>query len=99
MSGAAVIVIRMKRIFSFLRQQQALSVDTAVPESSVPYSDRWYYRRLVAYGAVKQIEDKCYLDEKRAHQYLVDRRKRVVAFLIAVVLAAALYYLIQSFVG
>ena len=38
----------------------ALSEDTAVPESTVPYSDRWYYRRLVRYGAVRQIGDKCY---------------------------------------
>ena len=96
MSAAAVIAIRIKRIFSFLREHGALSEDTAVPESSVPYSDRWYYRRLVRYGAVRQIGDKCYLDEDMARRYLADRRKRIAVFLVVAVLVAAVYLLIGS---
>ncbi len=96
MSAAAVISIRRRRIFEFLRQRQALSADTAVQESDVPYSDRWYYHRLVAYGAIRQTNDKCYLDEQMVQQYLLDRRKRAFVFFAVVAALTILYVLIST---
>ena len=95
MSAAAVIAIRIKRIFRFLRDRQATSPETAIPESEIPYSDRWYYRRLVEYGAVKRIGSMCYLDEPLSQSYLRDRRRRGVRFLIVVVILTGLYYLLK----
>jgi len=80
MSAAAVIAVRIKRIFSFLREQGAVSPESAIPEAEVPYSDRWYYGRLVRYGAVKKFGDRCYLDEALAQSYLRDRRRRAFFF-------------------
>ncbi len=80
MSAAAVIAVRIKRIFSFLREQGAVSPESAIPEAEVPYSDRGYYGRLVRYGAVKKFGDRCYLDEALAQSYLRDRRRRAFFF-------------------
>jgi hypothetical protein len=98
MSAAAVIIIRIKRVFSFLREQGAVSPESAVPESEVPYSDRWYYRRIVAYGAVKRIGDRCYLDETFAQAYLVARRKRGLVFIALAVLASCVLWLVWALI-
>ena len=92
--SAAVIGIRIKRIFAFLRQRQAASPESAIPESEVPYSDRWYYSRLVKYGAVKRVGDRCYLDEDLADSYLKDRRRRALISLALVIMAFCLWWLI-----
>jgi hypothetical protein len=94
MSAAAVIAVRIKRIFSFLREQRAVSPESAIPESEVPYSDRWYYRRLVDYGAVRRTGDRCYLDEALAQSYIREWRKRGVLFVVLTVLAACVLWLI-----
>lgn len=80
MSAAAVIGMRIKRIFSFLRERGAVSPGSAIPEVAVPYSDRWYYGRLVKYGVVRRLGDRCYLDEALAQSYLRDRRRRAFFF-------------------
>lgn len=85
MSAGAVIVIRIKRIFSFLRERRAISPESAVAESQVPYSDRWYYRRLVGRGVIKKVGDRCYLDETLAQSYFRERRKRAFIFLAIVI--------------
>jgi len=94
MSAAAVIGIRIKRIFSFLRERQAVSPESAIPEAEVPYSDRWYYGRLVEYGAVKRVGDRCYLDEILAQSYLADRRRRGLVFTALAIAGACLLWLI-----
>lgn len=94
MSAAAVIIVRIKRIFAFLRERRAVSAESAVPESEVPYSDRWYYGRLIDYGAVKRVGDRCYLDEVLAQSYLRAWRKRGIRFVLWAVLAACALWLI-----
>jgi len=94
MSAAAVISIRIKRIFSFLRERQATSAESAIAESEVPYSDRWYYLRLVEYGAVKRVGDRCYLDEMLAQSYLARRRKRALIFVGLATIGFFLFWLI-----
>lgn len=94
MSAAAVIIVRIRRIFSFLRERQAVSPESAIPESEVPYSQKWYYRRLVDYGAVKRVGDKCYLDQALAQSYLRDWRKRGLRFMALAVLACCVLWLI-----
>ena len=96
MSAAAVIAGRIKRIFSFLREQEALSAESAVAESEVPYSDRWYYDRLVRYGAVKRVGEKCYLDETLAQTYIAERRKRALVFLVSASVVFCLLWLIWT---
>jgi hypothetical protein len=91
MSAAAVIAIRVRRIFAFLRARQAVSPERAIPESEVPYSDRWYFRRLVRAGAVKRTDSGCYLDEAAAQAHRRARRIRALV-LLAVVLGADLLY-------
>jgi hypothetical protein len=98
MSAAAVIVLRIKRVFSFLRERRAIAPESAVPEAEVPYSDRWYYRRLVAYGAVRRIGDRCYLDEARVQAYLRDRRKRALILGVIATLAFCIFWLVWELI-
>ena len=95
MSAAAVIIIRIKRVFSFLRDRQAMSPDSAIPESEIPYSQKWYYKRLVDYGAIKRIGSKCYLDDELAQSYIRDWRKRGITFIIVLGLLTCLYFLLR----
>ncbi len=97
MSAAAVVILRLKRVFAFLREQRAVSPESAIPESEVPYSDRWYYRRVVAYGAVKRVGDRCYLDETRAQAYLRSRRKRGLVFAAIAILVFCVFWLVWTF--
>lgn len=94
MSAAAVIGVRIKRIFSFLRERGAVSPKSAIPEAEVPYSDRWYYGRLVEHGALKRVGDKCYLDEALAQLYLAERRKRGLIFTALAVVGFCVFWLI-----
>jgi len=98
MSAAAVIILRIKRAFAFLRERRAVSPESAVPESEVPHSDRWYYRRVVAHGAIKRIGDRCYLDETLAQAYLRARRKRGLLFVAIVVLAFCVFWLVWALI-
>jgi hypothetical protein len=98
MSAAAVIAVRIKRVFSFLRERGAVSPEAAVPEAEVPYSDRWYYRRLVAYGAVRKVGDRCYLDEARAQAYIADWRKRALLFAVAATLIFGVFWLVWTLI-
>jgi hypothetical protein len=86
--------VRIKRVFVFLRERQAVSPEFAIPESEVPYSDRWYYGRLIDYGAVRRVGDRCYLDEVLAQAYLMDWKKRGFRFMVFAVLAACVLWLI-----
>ena len=94
MSAAAVIIIRIKRIFVFLREQGAVTPESAIPTWQVPHSDRWYFERLVHYGAVKTVGNRCYLDEVRAEAYLKRWRKRGLIFTALAVVAFGLFWLI-----
>ena len=94
MSAAAVIGLRIKRVFTFLRQRGAVAPESAVPEAEIPYSDRWYYARLVKYGAIKRVGDKCYLDEPLARSYLASRRRRGLIFIAAALVVFCLFWLI-----
>ena len=96
MSAAAVISRRIKRIFNYLRQHNALSEETAVLQADVPYSDRWYYRRLIEYGAVVQVGDKCWLDEPRARAYRMARLKRGLIFIAAAAVLFILYLIVTQ---
>ena len=96
MSAAAVIMMRIKRILSFLRERRAISPESAVTESQVPYSDRWYYRRLVSRGVIKKVGDKCYLDEVAAQAYLEARRKRALLFVAIAILAFFVFWLVWA---
>jgi len=88
MSAAAVIVLRVKRIFAFLRDRGAVSPETAIPIDEVPYRDRWYFRRLIMRGAVRVLGVKCYLDEPAAALYMRRYRLRALAFLALVLIMA-----------
>jgi hypothetical protein len=98
MSAAAVIIVRIKRVFSFLRERGAVSPESAVAESEVPYSDRWYYRRVVEYGAVKRVGNRCYLDENMAQAYLKAWRKRGLVFMAVAVLAFCVLWLVWALI-
>lgn len=98
MSAAAVIILRIKKVFSFLRERRAVSPESAIPESEVPYSDRWYYGRVAAYGAVKRVGDRCYLDEALAQAYLRARRKRGLVFVAIAALTFGLFWLVWALI-
>ena len=95
MSAAAVIIIRIKRVFSFLRDRHATSPDSAIFESEVPYSQKWYYKRLIDYGAIKRIGSKCYLDDVLAQSYIRDWRKRGIVFIVVVVSLTCFYFIVR----
>jgi len=94
MSAAAVVIIRVKRVFAFLRDRAAISPETAVPTGDVPYSDRWYFRRLVQHGAVRVDGNRCYLDESNANLYLGRFRLRALVFTVLALLAFAIYMIV-----
>ncbi len=96
MSAGAVIVIRINRILGFLRNRRATSPESAIAELQVPYSDRWYYRRLVDRGVIKKVGDKCYLDETVAQAYLEARRKRALLFITIAILAFCVFWLVWA---
>lgn len=93
MSAAAVIAIRVKRIFAYLRKRGACSPDTAIPVSEAPYSDRWYFRALIRKGAIKIHDGKCYLDEQGVSEYYRNLRLRVMVFAFVVALIGLLFVL------
>jgi hypothetical protein len=94
MSAAAVISIRMRRIMDFLRERGATVPERGIPEAEIPYSNKWYFRRLIDHNVIRQQGDRCYLDEEMAREYLHSRRMRAlylfVAFLIIIVLGLLL---------
>ncbi len=94
MSAAAVVIIRIKRIFMFLRERGAVTPASAISTWQVPHSDRWYFERLVRYGAVKTVDNRCYLDEALAEAYLKRWRKRGLIFMALAVAAFGLFWLI-----
>ena len=96
MSAAAVIIIRVKRVFAFLRNRSALSRETAIPIQDVPYSNRWYFRRLIRRGAVQVDGEKCYLDESKARLYLQNFRLRALVFLALVLIFFVFYMVVKS---
>lgn len=96
MSAAAVIAVRIKRVFSFLRERQAVSPESAIPEVEVPYSDRWYYSRLIGYGAVKRVGDRCYLDEALARSFIRDRRRRALVCIVLSILLFCMWWLTRA---
>jgi len=99
MSAGAVIIMRIKNIFAFLRGRDATAPQRAVPKSEVPFSDRWYFRRLVEYGAVKIHDGKCYLDEEVAQQYLKRRQTRALLFLGLVLSVVIIYLVVVALIG
>jgi len=98
MAAAAVIIIRIKRVFAFLRERGAVSPESAVVESEVPHSDRWYYRRVVECGAVRRVGDRCYLDENAAREYLRAYRVRAFKFLAAAILVFCVFWLVWALI-
>lgn len=60
-------------------------------KQEVPYRDRWYIRRLVAKGVIKENGDLWYLDAVRADEYMTERRVRAVVMLVVVLLLTLLY--------
>lgn len=91
MSAAAIISIRIKRIFNFLRDHRAISPESAIPEIKIPYSNKWYFQRLIRFGAIKQVGEKCYLDEDAAQEYRKSRRLRAFNYLALVLFLYFLY--------
>ena len=98
MSAAAVVIIRIKHIFVFLRERGAVTPASALPTWQVPYSDRWYFERLVHFGAVKTVGNRCYLDEVRAEAYLRRWRKRGLTFTALALAAFGLFWLIWAWI-
>jgi hypothetical protein len=82
MSAAAVISIRMRRIMDFLRDHGATVPERGIPEAEIPYSNKWYFRRLIDHNVIRQQGDRCYLDEKMAREYRHSRRMRALYLLI-----------------
>ena len=78
---------------------RAVSPDSAIPESEVPWSQKWYYGRLIDYGAVKRVGGRCYLDERLAQAYLRDWRKRGFRFVALAVLAFAVLWSIWALIS
>jgi hypothetical protein len=96
MSAAAIVIIRIKRIFACFKDRQATRPDSAMDKSEIPYSDRWYFRRLVSYGAVKQNGDKYYLDEQAACSYIRSCRIRGIIFILIAAALFGAYLLIRT---
>ncbi len=93
MSAVAVVMMRTKRIFAFLRERRAISPDTAIPQDEIPHANKWYFRRIVQQGAVKIHDGKCYLDEAMADDFVKTRRVRLLVLFGIAVLMYCVYAL------
>ena len=96
MSAAAVIIVRIQRVFAFLRERRAVSPESAIPNLRFPIRQKWYYGRLVDYGAVRRIGDKCYLDETLAQSYLREWKRRALRFTTVAVIVFCVLLLIWA---
>jgi len=79
---AAVIMIRIKRIMAYMRNRGATTPDRAISVADIPYSGKWYFRRLIKYEVIRMHGDSYYMDETAAQDYLCARRKRVIILLL-----------------
>jgi hypothetical protein len=79
---AAVIMIRIKRIMAYMRDHGATMPDRAIPAADIPYSNKWYFRRLVRSEVIRTHGDSYYMDESAAQDYLCARRKRIIILLL-----------------
>jgi hypothetical protein len=96
MSTTAVIMVRIKRIIAHLRACNATTPAQAVLTDEVPYSGRWYFRRLVARGVIHVVEDHCYLDSAAADHYLRTRRLLLLAVALVILVVAGLIALLAK---
>ena len=67
---AAVIIIRIKRIMAYMRDRGAITPDKAVPAADIPYSEKWYFRRLIKNEVIRIHGSSYYMDENSAQDYL-----------------------------
>jgi hypothetical protein len=95
MSAAAVISIRMRRIMDFLRDRGATAPERAIPEAEIPYSGKWYFRRLIDHNVIRQQGDRCYLDEEMAREYRHSRRMRALYLLLLCLIIIVLGLLLK----
>ena len=97
---AALIIGTDRRIVRTLRNQHALSRDTAVPLPARFGIWRWRVRRLVQRGAVVQVApDRSYLDEAGWQAYRTSRRRRVLVVLAIVLPVVVLFMWMNSRAG
>ena len=75
---AAVIIIRIKRIMAYMRDRGATTPNRAVAAADIPYSDKWYFRRLIKNEVIRMHGSSYYMDETAAQEYLSTRRKRAI---------------------
>jgi hypothetical protein len=97
---AALIIGTDRRIVRTLRNQHALSRDTAValPERFGIW--RWRVRRLVERGALVRVApDRTYLDEAGWQAYRTSRRRRILVVLAIVLPVAVLILWMNSRAG
>jgi hypothetical protein len=86
MSAAAVIMIRIKRIMAYMRDQGATTPDRAIPAADIPYSEKWYFSRLIKNEVIRIHGSSYYMDETAAQDYLATRRKRAIILTLLLLL-------------
>ena len=96
MSASAVLIIRIKKIFKYMKERNAISSEKAIPVSEIPHSNRWFFKRLVKLNVVKKFNELYYLDVEAAQLYLQTRRKYALILLILVLVLIALFLTNQS---
>jgi hypothetical protein len=85
-----VVMIRVKKIFRFLEERGATSAAAGVPAADVPYSDKWYFRRLIDRGVVRRAGENVYLDLEEKKAWLRNRRRIALGFCLLAIIAVLL---------
>jgi len=78
MSAAAVIIRRRKRLVRRFAEEGALSSDQAIPFAKVGMRRSWIFEQMVSRGVFVAVgEDRYYMNERVAEQFLEAQRRRV----------------------
>ena len=94
MSGA-IIARRISKVISYLEERRATSSEKAIPADEVPYSNRWYVKRLVDKNVIRRAGDKYYLDVENARAYIAKRRILVLGCLFVFMIVIILWMLMK----
>jgi hypothetical protein len=94
MSGA-IIARRISKVISYLEERRATSPEKAMPADEVPYSNRWYVKRLVDKNVIRRAGDNYYLDVENARAYIAKRRMLIIGCLIVFMIVIILLMMME----
>jgi hypothetical protein len=89
-----VHLIKSKKILRFLEKSRAVSRETAIPVSDIPFSNQRTLMGLIEREIVREAGDRVYLDVENMKVYLNRRRTFAFGLIFFVAVIFLVYYLV-----